>query len=131
MLYHQVLVRSQVFQGVNWLGEIRGGDLHFVDFIKVRFRSAELTVEHPLKSCLTHRSNDYSFNLGPTSDWKALLLNKVAVGRGMKLTQKDTTLTQPPPGYDSVSVLGWFSGGDADQELGSWGSDPWRNCELR
>jgi len=30
------------------------------------------------------------------------LLNKVVVGNGMKLSQDDTSLTEPPPGYDSV-----------------------------
>ena len=51
------------------------------------------------------RSNDYSYNSGITSDWKALLLNKVVVGKGKKLTRDDTTITQPPAGFDSVSVL--------------------------
>ena len=53
---------------------------------------------------LPHRSNDYSYNESITSDLKALLLNKVVVGKGKKLIQDDTTLTQPPPGFDSVSV---------------------------
>jgi hypothetical protein len=55
---------------------------------------------------LTFRSNDYSRNEGITSNRKALLLNKVVVGKGKKLTQDDSTLTQPPAGYDSVSILG-------------------------
>jgi len=48
------------------------------------------------------KSNDYSKNLDVNSEWKALLLNKVVVGNGMKLSQDDTSLTEPPPGYDSV-----------------------------
>jgi hypothetical protein len=54
----------------------------------------------------TSRSNDYSKNDGNVSDWKALLLNKVVVGRGQKLTNDNTSLTKPPPGSDSVSILG-------------------------
>ena len=41
VLYHQDFVRSQVFQGGDRLGEVWGRNLHFVDFIKVRLRSAE------------------------------------------------------------------------------------------
>ena len=52
------------------------------------------------------RSNDYSKNIGIDSEWKALLLNKVVVGNGKKLTQDSTSLTKPPPGYDSVSTFG-------------------------
>ena len=48
----------------------------------------------------------------------------------MKLTRDDTTLTQPPPGYDSVRVLGDPFSGDTDQELGPRGSGPWRGSEL-
>ena len=53
----------------------------------------------------TFRSNDYSKNMGINSEWKALLLNKVVVGNGLKLSQNNTALTEPPSGYDSVSVL--------------------------
>ena len=54
---------------------------------------------------LTSRSNDYSKNVGINSEWKAMLLNNVVVGYGKKLTQRNNTLTAPPPGYDSVSVF--------------------------
>ena len=40
-----------------------------------------------------------------------MLLNKVVVGRGYKMTVDNTTLTGPPAGYDSVSVVRWSSGG--------------------
>ncbi|KAF9790511.1 ADP-ribosylation [Thelephora terrestris] len=53
-------------------------------------------------SSTSSKSNDYSKNMGINSDWKALLLNKVVVGKGKKLTQNDTSLTAPPQGYDSV-----------------------------
>jgi len=53
-------------------------------------------------SSTSSKSNDYSKNEGNASKWKALLLNKVVVGKGKKLTNDDTTLTQPPPGYNSV-----------------------------
>jgi len=53
-------------------------------------------------SSTSSKSNDYSYNDDITSDWKALLLNKVAVGKGKKLTQDDPTLTAPPGDHDSV-----------------------------
>lgn len=53
-------------------------------------------------SSTSSKSNDYSKNLGASSDLKALLLNKVVVGNGKKLINDDTTLTAPPPGFDSV-----------------------------
>ena len=51
------------------------------------------------------RSNDYSKNMGIHSDLKALLLNKVVVGNGKKLTRSTPSLTAPPAGYDSVSGM--------------------------
>jgi hypothetical protein len=54
------------------------------------------------------RSNDYSHN-DCTSPLKAILLNKVVVGKGYKMTQDNTSLTAPPPGYDSVRVMGPLS----------------------
>jgi hypothetical protein len=65
--------------------------------------SAWSTNVHLMPRFSTSRSNDYSKNIGVNSEWKALLLNKVIVGKGKKLTKDDTSLTQPPPGYDSVS----------------------------
>ncbi|KAJ7222937.1 hypothetical protein C8J57DRAFT_242270 [Mycena rebaudengoi] len=47
------------------------------------------------------KSNDYSQN-DCTSSLKAILLNKVIVGKGCKLTHDNTSLTTPPSGYDSV-----------------------------
>ena len=52
--------------------------------------------------CLLTRSNDYSHN-DCKSSLKAILLNKVVVGKGCKLLQDNTSLTAPPAGYDSVS----------------------------
>lgn len=52
---------------------------------------------------LLTRSNDYSHN-DCKSSLKAILLNKVIVGKGCKLLQDNTALTAPPAGYDSVSV---------------------------
>ena len=46
-----------------------------------------------------------------TSDWKAVLLNTVS-GKGYKTTINKPTLTKPPTGYDSMSVVTlWFFGG--------------------
>lgn len=48
------------------------------------------------------RANDYARNANGFSQTKAVLLNKVVVGRGCKLKANDDTLTEPPKGYDSV-----------------------------
>ena len=48
------------------------------------------------------RSNDYSHN-DCKSSLKAILLNKVVVGKGCKLLHDNTNLTAPPAGFDSVS----------------------------
>lgn len=52
-------------------------------------------------SSTSSKSNDYSTNVNP-SKLKAILLNKVIVGKGYKMTQDNTSLTTPPTGYDSV-----------------------------
>lgn len=51
-----------------------------------------------------HRSNDYSTSLDPKTSLKAVLLNKVVVGKGYKMTQDNTSLTAPPAGFDSVNT---------------------------
>ena len=90
------------------MGEVRAWDLHLFDFIKVRpYLIGWVVVEQTSDvEIFTFRSNDYSKNLGINSEWKALLLNKVVVGNGMRMIQNDTSLTKPPAGYDSVSVFG-------------------------
>lgn len=52
-------------------------------------------------SSTSSKSNDYSQN-DCKSSLKAILLNKVVVGKGYKLTHDLTSLTSPPAGYDSV-----------------------------
>lgn len=52
-------------------------------------------------SSTSSKSNDYSTNVN-SSKLKAILLNKVIVGKGYKMTQDNTSLTTPPTGYDSV-----------------------------
>ncbi|KAJ3720500.1 hypothetical protein FB446DRAFT_323999 [Lentinula raphanica] len=52
-------------------------------------------------SSTSSKSNDYSTN-ECRSPLKAILLNKVVVGKGCKLTQDNVSLTAPPLGYDSV-----------------------------
>jgi hypothetical protein len=52
-------------------------------------------------SSTSSKSNDYVQN-GGSSQLKAMLLNKVVVGKGYKMTYDNTTLTAPPQGYDSV-----------------------------
>jgi len=65
-------------------------------------------------SSTSSKSDDYSQNnLQGQSDWKALLLNKVVVGRGHKVTQSDSTTTGPPPGFDSIIA---DAGGDLNYD---------------
>ncbi|KAF8176126.1 hypothetical protein K438DRAFT_1518572, partial [Mycena galopus ATCC 62051] len=52
-------------------------------------------------SSTSSKSNDYSHNDSPSA-FKAILLNKVIVGKGCKLTHDSVSLTAPPAGYDSV-----------------------------
>ncbi|KAK0236145.1 hypothetical protein EDD85DRAFT_791505 [Armillaria nabsnona] len=52
-------------------------------------------------SATTSKANDYIHNNGH-SDYRAVLLNNVVVGKGRKLRQDDPTLTQAPAGFDSV-----------------------------
>ena len=58
-------------------------------------------------SSTSSKSNDYSSNVKPSKQ-KAILLNKVVVGKGYKMTQDNTKLTAPPPGYDSVCLHNFF-----------------------
>jgi len=53
-------------------------------------------------SSTSSKSNDYSQNTDPSAKLKAILLNKVVVGKGYKLTVDNTSLTAPPTGFDSV-----------------------------
>ncbi|KAI0784004.1 hypothetical protein BC629DRAFT_1594122 [Irpex lacteus] len=53
-------------------------------------------------SSTSSKSNDYSSNIDSNAPLKAILLNKVVVGKGYKMTQDNTTLTAPPTGFDSV-----------------------------
>lgn len=56
---------------------------------------------HTDKPTVLCRANDYIHNTGH-SDYRAVLLNNVVVGKGRKLRQDDPTLTQAPAGFDSV-----------------------------
>ncbi|KAI5116799.1 hypothetical protein M0805_001801 [Coniferiporia weirii] len=53
-------------------------------------------------SSTSAKSNAYSNNVNFTSPLKAILLNKVIVGKGCKVLQANTALRAPPAGYDSV-----------------------------
>jgi hypothetical protein len=59
-------------------------------------------------SSTSSKSNDYSSNQ-QQSPWKAMLLNRVVVGKGHKLLQDNTSLTAPPAGFDSVRSLKYSS----------------------
>ncbi|KAF6755456.1 hypothetical protein DFP72DRAFT_811701 [Ephemerocybe angulata] len=52
-------------------------------------------------SSTSSKSNDYSHN-DCKSNLKAILLNKVIVGKGCKMLQDNTSLTSAPAGFDSV-----------------------------
>ena len=101
VLHHEDLVRSFVFLQEDEMGEIRSGDLYIFNLVKVCaiFANYVGTIANGFD-----RSDVYSHN-NCTSNWKAMLLNKVVVGEGYKMTVDNTTLTEPPAGYDSVSVV--------------------------
>lgn len=52
-------------------------------------------------SATSSKSDSYSHNT-TNSPLKALLLNKVVVGNGQKITKDSKELEEPAPGYDSV-----------------------------
>jgi hypothetical protein len=72
-------------------------------------KSVSISIKHVRHAhCLTPllgflRADSYSYN-GCTSNWKAMLLSHVIIGRGYKVMSDNVSLTQPPPGYDSVSA---------------------------
>jgi len=51
-------------------------------------------------SATSSKANDYVHEL--TSGYRAMLLNSVVMGRTIKLTTTDESLTKPPDGYDAV-----------------------------
>ncbi|KAJ3279132.1 hypothetical protein HK104_001722 [Borealophlyctis nickersoniae] len=51
-------------------------------------------------SATSSKSDDYSTS--QNGHYKAMLLNRVVVGKAIKLTDDDETLTSPPAGHDSV-----------------------------
>ncbi|KAH9992751.1 hypothetical protein BJV74DRAFT_834239 [Russula compacta] len=51
-------------------------------------------------SATSSKANDYSS--GSASPYKAVLLNDVVMGRVIRLTRTDTSLMQPPQGFDAV-----------------------------
>ena len=81
--------------------QIRSRDLHLVNLIQVR---SDDTTGGMLLIFRIARSDDYSDNV-TKSNLKAILLNKVVVGKGCKMTHDNTTLTAPPAGYDSVGCV--------------------------
>ncbi|EKM52580.1 uncharacterized protein PHACADRAFT_261096 [Phanerochaete carnosa HHB-10118-sp] len=52
-------------------------------------------------SATSSKSNDYIKELGGSS-YRAMILSEVIMGKAIKLPREDRTLTQPPPGYNSV-----------------------------
>jgi len=78
-------------------------------------------------SSTSSKSDSYSQN-GCTSNWKAMLLNNVVVGEGYKTLVDDTSLTEPPAGYDSV--LGEVGGSLNYDELVVYDNDAIRPSYL-
>ncbi|TCD67833.1 hypothetical protein EIP91_011895 [Steccherinum ochraceum] len=52
-------------------------------------------------SATSSKANDYTCNAVPART-RVMLLNWVVMGKTIKMTEGDTTLTEPPTGYDSV-----------------------------
>lgn len=78
-------------------------------------------------SSTSSKSNDYSKN-ECVSPLKAILLNKVVVGKGRKMLQDSDTLKAAPPGYDSV--LGEIGGSLNYDELIVYTNDAIRPSYL-
>ncbi|PCH42126.1 ADP-ribosylation [Wolfiporia cocos MD-104 SS10] len=53
-------------------------------------------------SSTSSKANDYSQDTDSNALLKAILLNKVVVGKGCKMTRDNTSLKAPPSGFDSV-----------------------------
>uniref|UniRef100_A0A0W0F9V8 PARP catalytic domain-containing protein n=1 Tax=Moniliophthora roreri TaxID=221103 RepID=A0A0W0F9V8_MONRR len=77
-------------------------------------------------SSTSSKSNDFSRNV-PKSPMKAILLNKVVVGKGCKMSHANKTLTAPPSGCDSVLAEG---GGIVYDELIVFSNDAIRPSFL-
>ena len=99
VFHHQDIIRPQICSPYG----VWGWNLHFFSVIEVR-HSTEWHAEPAFNvEVLIPRSHWYSKNAGITSEWKALLLNKVVVGKGKKQSRWGPSLTETPEGYDSVS----------------------------
>lgn len=102
--YHSHIVQLESLRQEDWLGQASDRLLVMNSVMTVkdgRFGAGIYT------SSTSSKSNDYSNNVKPSRQ-KAILLNKVVVGKGCKMAQDNTKLTAPPPGYDSV-CLQYFS----------------------
>lgn len=53
------------------------------------------------------RANNYSSNTFPSSV-KAMLVAEVVIGNVCRMEESDRTLTKPPLGFDSVSIIKSF-----------------------
>ncbi|KAG8816814.1 hypothetical protein FRC18_000807 [Serendipita sp. 400] len=69
-------------------------------FFKVKTGFARFGRGH-YTTATSSKSDSYSTN-GSTSSYKAIIMTKVVVGRGYKMTQNAQTLTAPPTGFHSV-----------------------------
>jgi len=74
-------------------------------------------------------SNAYIKNLVP-SPWKAILLSCVVVGNPKTLTQDQSTLTEPPAGFDSVIGNPGTAGSVSEDELIVYTNDAVRPIYL-
>ena len=63
---------------------------------------SHFSVRQDLSLMMVSRANDYS-STDSSSPLKAILLNKVVVGKGYKILHDNPAMTAPPSGYDSVS----------------------------
>lgn len=100
--YYPYIVQFESFRQEDWLGQASDWFPMINSVMTVndgRFGAGIYT------SSTSSKSNDYSSNIKPSRQ-KAILLNKVVVGKGYKMTQDNTRLTAPPPGYDSVCLDG-------------------------
>ncbi|KAG9022489.1 hypothetical protein FS842_006149 [Serendipita sp. 407] len=97
----QNLLRSRILQSENWVCSVRSW-VSIDSFSLSPFLASGLTgLSSHYTTATSSKSDSYSTN-GSTSSYKAIIMTKVVVGRGYKMTQNAQTLTAPPTGFHSV-----------------------------
>ena len=119
-------IRSLVFPQEHQFWEVRSEDLHFFDLIKVcaHFLQAQRWIDRLTALVGLFRSDSYSHN-SCSSDWKAILLNKVVGGKGVRddgrqyYPHRATCRLRFCERYDHIIVRRGTDGGQILVEVGA------------